>query len=111
MKTSQSYPHITSKADYRRFRAAFKRGIKGLKFISNGHCPDCENCTEGEDSHFSHSPCDICHRYLGGDRYPAHGYLPFKGKDELCHLDICPDCRYYMEYGQLDDMTMLDYNL
>ena len=62
---------------------------------------------EGEtESYFSHIPCDCCSRILGGDRYDCNGYNP-KTK-EIQEYSICPDCLYYAEYGQLDDMTMLD---
>lgn len=55
------------------------------------------------EAHFSHQPCDICGSGLGGDRYPIHG----RDKDDaIVHLDACPDCYYYTEYGQLDDTSM-----
>lgn len=57
-----------------------------------------------EEPSFSWSSCDCCGSTLGGDRYPAHGWL---GKT-LVHLDVCTDCLYYLNYGQLDDLTMLE---
>ena len=31
-----------------------------------------------------------------------------KELNEIFEFEVCPDCRYYSEYGQLDDMTMMD---
>lgn len=60
---------------------------------------------EGEP-YFSHSTCNCCKSNLAGDRYDATGYHPESG--EVYNYDICSDCVYYAEYGQLDDMTMMD---
>jgi hypothetical protein len=68
-------------------------------------CPGCNNERDFE-SHFSHINCECCSRSLGGDRYHCTGYNP-ETKDIYCY-DICIDCYYYAEYGQLDDMTMLE---
>ena len=97
-------------------------GSEGITNLSSGHfeCPDCK--VEFDDSgkcpkcggdrecfnepHFSWSSCDCCGTTLGGDREYASGYNPAtKGIQEY---SICSDCVYYAEYGQLDDMTMMD---
>lgn len=67
-----------------------------------------ENLSADSDSepYFSWRPCDCCNRPLGGDRYPATGYNREAG--EVYEFEVCPDCVYYAEYGQLDDQTMLD---
>ena len=78
--------------------------------ISPGACPGCEDCTDiqydiASEPYFSWLPCDICYRPLGGDRYPAH-YID--NENEIVHLNICSDCYYYIEYGRLDDLTMME---
>jgi len=43
---------------------------------------------------------------LSGDRYHCSGYCP--ESKEVYFYDVCCDCLYYAEYGQLDDVTMMD---
>lgn len=72
------------------------------------HCVQVEILGEELDESepgFSASPCDVCGRSLGGDRYPYA--LHNRGRD-LVEVEICSDCAYFAEYGQLDDQTMLD---
>lgn len=89
----------------------FKReGIINLSPEAGDHADhDCVICGEtvgyGE-GYFSSQPCECCGSYLGGTRYHATGYCP-EINQGLC-FEVCPDCIYFAEYGQLDDMTMLD---
>ena len=66
------------------------------------------NClsSSGGESFFSHRPCECCSRPLAGDRYEASGFNP--QSNEVQAYEVCSDCLYYSEYGQLDDTTMLD---
>ena len=64
---------------------------------------ECER-ESAEEASFSWSACDCCGSTLGGDRHPAHGWLD----KQLVHLSVCNDCLYYINYGQLDDMTMAE---
>lgn len=84
-------------ADYeRRVDDFFKReGITNLSAVDNQ-----------ADSHFSWRPCDCCRRLLGGEREMASGWNPTTG--EVQEYEVCFDCLYYSEYGELDDMTMLE---
>ena len=67
----------------------------------------CGNTKEMlEEPSFSMQSCDCCGTHLGGDRYKATGYNP--QLKEVFVYEICGDCLYYSEYGQLDDMTMMD---
>jgi hypothetical protein len=79
-------------------------------------CPKCKgtcnytpelNDSEVEDAdepHFSWSSCEVCGSHLGGDRHPWHA----RTKDgSLIHGTCCSDCLYYLNYGTLDDTTML----
>ena len=69
-----TYPHIENVDDYEIYIHDFEWGCKDLAALSSGHCPGCEECGDDEEvgPEFSHLPCDICRRQLGGDRYPAH---------------------------------------
>lgn len=92
---------MTSKeyADYQQSVASFfqREGVANLSTISddNGTC----------EPFFSSRQCDCCGSYLGGNRYDANGYNPTT--KEVYEYQICEDCAYYVEYGQLDDMTMM----
>ena len=68
--------------------------------ITSLSCPI--NC----EPYFSWKWCDCCQRTQGGDRHEASGYNPTT--KQIYTYSVCPDCIYYAEYGQLDDMTMLD---
>jgi len=57
------------------------------------------------EAYFSWRPCDCCGTPLGGNRKHATGYNPTT--KEIYEYEVCQDCIYYAEYGQLDDMTML----
>jgi Tfp pilus assembly protein PilV len=61
-----------------------------------------ENCNE---SFFTWSRCECC-AGLPGDRYEASGFNPTT--KEIMEYQVCSDCIYYAEYGQLDDSTMLE---
>ena len=94
------YPHIETTKDYKKYEEQveqffFLEGIANLSRVSSQ-----------EESWFSWRPCECCKRSLGGDRITASGY--HKETGTIFEYDICLDCEYYAEYGQLDDMTMLD---
>jgi len=59
-----------------------------------------------DESYFSWKPCECCGSHLGGDRVDCNGYNP--ETQEIYEYSVCIDCEYYAEYGQLDDMTMLE---
>ena len=96
------YPDIENKQDYMEYQKAvndfFKR--EGIMNLS----PVC-NEDETNEPFFSWTPCECCGRPLGGDRETCSGYNP-KTK-EVYEYDVCLDCVYYAEYGELDDMTMM----
>ena len=117
-----------NKQEYREYQESVERNTAGLEHVSTGlnskcldcfpdaypcpHCgelidpdtqepPDAEN-TEGS---FSCSSCDCCDSTLGGNREPAHGI----DKDgNLVHMEVCTDCVYYLNYGRLDDQSMIE---
>lgn len=90
MKTKQEYENY--QATVARFFEA--TGLHNLTAIENA-----EPC-------FSTTPCECCRRQLGGDRIAANGYN--SSSKEVLDFNVCTDCLYYAEYGQLDDQTMLD---
>lgn len=105
-----------TKQQYSKYEAAVDHNLKGLHAISTGACPSCPDCGLGEDcsdhdrelaeeSSFSWSECESCGSTLGGNRHPAHA---LDKENRLYHLMVCEDCLYYLNYGQLDDMTMMD---
>lgn len=105
-----------NKLDYQKYQKAVEHNLQGLDFVSTGACPSCAECglsdnpTDSEreiadEPHFSWHVCDCCGSALGGDRYPAHGRD--KG-NQIVHFTVCTDCLYYLNYGQLDDATMME---
>lgn len=91
---------------------------EGINCISTmpPNCPECgeelvccecpEHGTPNTEPYFSWSSCDCCHTSLGGNRQDSWGYHP--ESKQIFEYTICEDCVYYLEYGRLDDMTMLD---
>lgn len=76
--------------------------------LGNNSDHKCVICGEivGCDPYFSSRQCECCYSNLGGDRYHATGWNSHT-QEAYCY-EVCSDCIYYAEYGQLDDMTMLD---
>lgn len=117
-----TYPHIETAADYETYTAAVDSFFQseGIENLTTGHikCPECdcdfvdEKCPECEsgrecldEPYFSWRPCECCDRTLGGDREHATGYN--RKEHAILEYEICTDCAYFAEYGELDDMTML----
>lgn len=102
-----------TKQEYADYEERVATYLKGCEAVSTGPCPGCEGCADcqkengeyHEDPWFSWQPCEICHG-LAGDRHSWHCIID----GEITHGSCCTDCYYYIEYGQLDDMTMLDIN-
>jgi len=90
--------------------------LHGLKFVSTGPCPGCDECGLAEvdamdcdeyhlsvEASFSWSPCDCCGSSLGGDRLPAHGFAEVSGRDILLHMSACVDCAAYLANGTIPE--------
>lgn len=73
----------------------FKR--EGINCLSSG----------GNEPFSSAQSCQCCGDSLYGDRYHCTAYHP-ETNEILEYESICTDCVYFVEHGQLDDMTMLD---
>ena len=77
---------------------------------SNNIRPGCygPNTTEDGDTpepFFSWRQCGCCGSRLGGNR---ETYTFETEDDHKFTENICADCVYYLAYGQLDDLTMLE---
>ena len=92
--------HIETKEDY----AEYEERVKIFK--ESEHYYYHYDKDENVDAYFSSTSCECCHRNLGGDRYDIMVRSTNDHKD--LEYSVCWDCYYYLEYGQLDDMTMLD---
>lgn len=100
------YPHIATMADYRRYQEAVDRFLRDNRVESGLYAPSKESAEYGDPQpYFSWSPCGCCERGLGGDR---EDYEFVRTNDRVFEAAICTDCVYYLAYGQLDDMTMLE---
>lgn len=105
-----------TRQQYAKYEAAVAYNLKGLEFVSTGACPGCDECglSDNPSDHdrecadeggFSWRECEACGSSLGGNRYPAHA----RTKDgALLHFEVCEDCLMYLNYGQLDDMSMME---
>ena len=89
-------------AEYANYQAAV------LRFLEvSGVKPSCfSNVTPHEPTvnEFNSLPCECCRRHLAGRRERYH----FGTEAGLLVAEICFDCVYYLAYGQLDDLTMMD---
>jgi hypothetical protein len=106
-----------TKEEYQEYEKAVSENTKGFHYCSSGYCPGCPECEnfygtidDGEnypdiDPSFSWHSCEICGSHLGGDRYPAH---TIDDDENIVHFEACVDCVYYLEYGHLDDLTMME---
>lgn len=102
-----------TKQEYKQYEETFAEWLKQWEFPSSGYCPGCEDCPEPQydgdcaflEPSFSWRACEVCGSRLGGDRLPIHAV---DENGDIVHFDACMDCIYYLEYGQLDDMTMLE---
>ena len=94
-------------AEYEQSVASFFER-EGVTNLSRRYFPftDDDDC---EEEYFSWRRCECCGTRLGGNRLMASGYNP--ETKEVYEYEICSDCEYYAEYGQLDDMTMMDIEM
>lgn len=60
---------------------------------------------ENSEPFFSWQPCECCGSHLGGNR-EEYEFVTQDGN--TFKANICTDCIYFLAYGVLDDMTMLE---
>lgn len=78
-----------------------------VHFTDEEKCIKCDASRECMDEpYFSWRSCDCCGGMLGGNREHATGWNPTT--KEIQEYEVCQNCIYYAEYGQLDDMTMME---
>ena len=106
MCKENTYPNITTKADYEQYKAAVAEFFEkeGINCLSTDMSKYEEGCIE---PHFSWHWCDCCSRDLGGNRTDCNGYNPTT-KEVQDGYSVCDDCIYFVEYGRLDDTTMMN---
>jgi hypothetical protein len=89
-----------TKQEYADYQATF------CSFMQREGLANLSTLPKQIDPYFSHRPCDCC-KGLAGMRWDCDGFNPARRKVQGVY-SICDDCVYYAEYGQLDDMTMLN---
>lgn len=105
-------PDIQTKQDYVEYVDSVAQFIaaEGIKHLSTGTIdqlsPDYDPNAEWPEGEawFSWSPCECCKSHLGGDREYLYAH---NTTDELVQFTICEDCVYFINYGRLDDTTMM----
>lgn len=90
-----------TKQEYQEYQAAVEL------FFSRAGIANLSADADSQEPHFSSRLCNCCRRYFGGNRFYCSGYNRSSKKVQDGY-EICTDCVYYAEYGQLDDMTMLE---
>lgn len=110
--------------EYRAFKAAVAEFFarEQIENLSSGYlsCPECnekldmdgqngpecaEHGTALNEPFFTWRACECCGGEAG-NREHATGYN--READTIQEYDVCEDCIYYAEYGQLDDTSMMD---
>lgn len=102
--STDTYPHISTAADYARYEQSVANFLEVNKVK-----PGCHGAVDQEpEPFFSWHPCGCCGRSLGGNR-ERYSFAVDGSPDNAADFeaDICTDCVYYLAYGTLDDMTML----
>lgn len=76
------------------------------KFINREQIELLSTTTYNGEPWFSWRACEMCGSPLGGMRvYLRATHTPTK---QDFTYSICNDCEYYVEYGRLDDLTMME---
>ena len=92
--------HIETLEDYE----AFQIRVENFMESEGINCLNIDP-EEDQEPHFTWSRCECCKRPLGGVRYNCIGFNPTKHQVQGPY-EVCPDCLFYIKYGQLDDLTM-----
>lgn len=92
-----------TKKEYERYQKRveqfFADGLNNLSTVSSeeGNC----------EPYFTWKSCPVCGQSKGHDGYDCNGYNG-QTKEIEEYSNVCQDCVYYCEYGQLDDQQMWD---
>lgn len=90
-----NWPHIESRVDLERF---YNRVVNATEDWESVKCYSYEN------KHFSHTPCEVCRRPLGGDRWDYS--VTLKDGEEL-EYEVCVDCHEMIQFGDLNEEELL----
>ena len=71
--------------------------------LNGDTCGECEVCKHTTE--FSAWNCELCGTPKAGSRACVVRIHPL---EENLFYAVCVDCEYFVEYGQLDDQSMLD---
>lgn len=74
---------------------------KALQTLLDNEGLNCLSAT-GDESFYSHKPCDCCKRPLGGNRTPHNGFNPTE-KSVFGDYWLCVDCTLFNAYGELPE--------
>ncbi len=106
---SKYWPHIVDQEDYNHYVERVNAFLERERITKLS--PDMDEETgEWKEHEFTWTPCECCGRKLGGARVEASDYSQERG-EIVGPFEVCYDCIHYLEYGQLDDLTMLDIEL
>ncbi len=91
---------------YAQYEANVASFLQQNKVKPGCHGPLNQEPDPGFEPFFSWQPCECCRSPLGGNRET----YSFATEPDFStfEADICTDCVYYLAYGQLDDMAMLE---
>lgn len=90
-----------TKSDY----AAYCKAVESFLEWNNVK-PGCHSPTQDQsEGFFSWQPCECCGSTLGGNRETYSFAQTWGG---IFEADICQDCVYFLAYGKLDDLTMME---
>jgi hypothetical protein len=96
-----------TKAEYTAYEQRVREFIEreGISFLSTSTSEVCGEDDGNHDPWFSWTWCECCQSRLGGNREYLYAR---NAEDAIMRFEICEDCVYYINYGRLDDRTMLE---
>lgn len=95
---------METKEEYQKYQASVESFLKRNNVKAGCYSQSTLN-GEPLTEEFSSWPCECCSRRLAGAREQYKFACENKSYFEA---NICLDCVYYLAYGQLDDMTMIN---
>jgi hypothetical protein len=95
-KEKRDMANIKTAEDYRKYQRTVELFREEFKL---------SHLSTGEENHFSWDRCDCCQDRNSGERYVLLARQ--EGNSEVVEFSVCVDCVYYINYGRLDDATML----
>jgi len=95
--------------EYKEFEASVEKFLTINKVLPGCHSPKSDTLdSEPSEPYFSWQPCECCGSNLGGNREAYSFGTDYPGIAGTFDANICVNCVYYLAYGKLDDLTMLE---